>query len=696
MNNNKNILIIAILVVILIAVGFGIIKPIIDKNNFIKGRIQLAKYALLAGDEKKAQDLLKEVFNKYGDIDEVDELYRKITNNDYQDILDELRKDKEEKQKEINITDKNDTENETNTSKNSNSKENESNSSSNTYEKNDDNKKDMENNSSTTTIIDKTDEYKEEQEEKANEKYNKIIEEGKEALENGDYEKALEKANEAIKENPDRPEGYKLKADTYYEMDKENPNYQTEIISNYEMVTKKKENDVDSYIRLGEIYFMNEMYDEAEENYKKAKKYDPNNEQASEGLLKTYIKQGEDKKAEDEAKKLLQINPENKEANKYLGKKEVSESDYTKAEEYLEKAYDQDPSDKETIILLAKTYYVKRKYTNVLTLLETSIKKQPKYKDEYLFLGLAYWKKGQKNQSLNALKTGTTIEKAYDQSYHYKIWYNYGLKLKESGRYNDATVAFAETLKVNSKYYSAYEQLGAIYTINLQKYDNAIKILKVAIQYEEGQNYTNFYNLAISYKYSEDQANAIKYFKEALDANKKTSKASTKSLRYSILYTELGIIYNKSNSSLAYNYFMNAVNNTSPYIETYSGILAAIVKDNFNSISIDISKMNKIMSKSSKAKYAMSKNVNFKNEKGNMYIKAGLIYSKLGDYNNSLKYGEEAIEILGNNNSAYDIVISASVKLGKNEKAIEYINIYLTFCPESKKNELLEILDDLS
>lgn len=76
--------------------------------------------------------------------------------------------------------------------------------------------------------------------------------------------------------------------------------------------------DYQTYYKNGYIYFTQENYEKAEQNYKKAIELNPNFENAHYWLGRVYQQSGAYNKAIEQWKEVLRINPENQYAFLYL------------------------------------------------------------------------------------------------------------------------------------------------------------------------------------------------------------------------------------------------------------------------------------------------------------------------------------------------------------------------------------------
>lgn len=115
-------------------------------------------------------------------------------------------------------------------------------------------------------------------------------------------------------------------------------------------------------------------------------------------------------------------------------------------------------------------------------------------------------------------------------------WYHLGVTYYDLNRYNDATEAYHQAIRIDPEYASAWINLGSSY-YNLNRYDDAIKAYSQAIRILPGDTigvHDAWYNIANAYGYLNRYNDAIDAYRKAIRINPGDSKA----------WTNLGSIYN--------------------------------------------------------------------------------------------------------------------------------------------------------
>lgn len=527
--------------------------------------------------------------------------------------------------------------------------------------------------------------------------YYDLIKKGETEYKNGNYLKALEYFNEALKQKNDDYLVYQNLAYTYYALDDGSSENYSKIQKNAEKALELNKEALDSYILLGQLYYKAKLYDKAKETFQKALAINPKKKEAIEGLLLSLIGLEDYENAKKTAESLLEKDPNNLIANQFLGKYYFTKENWDKATEYLSKAYEKDKSNKELNIMLAKSYYMKKMYNQVISVISNSIKIQPVYVEEGMWAALAYDKLGDKASADKFYNLAISTNNAFDNSYLYKTYFNYGLFSKNQGDFVKAINMFMKVTELEPKYLPAYIELGFAY-FSLKDYDNSITYYEKAISMGD-KSFGTYYNLGFAYykaKSKKDLNKSLTYFNSALNENKNTTDVEKRSDNFANIYTIIGNMIINEDKAKAFQYYNLAVKYSSMYLETYEGILDCILADNEKKLVNQENLLKIIETGNSRIKISVETKAAVGDSIKRFFMKSALACFNYELFEQSYNYAMKAIEKDKKYGEAYDIAINALIKLGRNEEAIKLIDIYLGFADEKKKTELLKILEQLT
>jgi tetratricopeptide (TPR) repeat protein len=527
--------------------------------------------------------------------------------------------------------------------------------------------------------------------------YNELLKKGENEYKNGNYLKAIEYFNEEMKIKNDDYKVYQDLAYSYFAIDDGSSEIYSKIQKNAEKATELNKDAIDSYILLGQIYYKSKLFDKAKESFLKALSINPKKIEALEGLLVSLVALEDLENARKTAESLLERDPNNFLANQYLGKYYFSKEDWDKSIDYLSKAYSKDSTNKELNIMLAKSYYMKKMYNQVISVINNSIKTQPIYVEEGMWAALAYDKIGDKPSADKFFNLAISSKNAFDNSYLYKTYFNYGLFLKNQGEYQKAINMFQKVTELEPKYLPAYTELGFSY-FSLKDYDNSIIYYEQALSMGE-KSYSTYYNLGFAYykaRTKKDLNKSLTYFNSALNENKNITNVEKRSDNFANIYTIIGNMIINEDKSKAFQYYNLAVKYSSIYLETYEGILDCIIADSEKKIVNQENLIKIIETGDTRIKISVETKLEVKDSKKRFYMKSGLACFNYELYEQAYNYSMKAINLDKKYGDAYDVAIYSLIKLGKKDEALKLIDIYLGFADEKKKTELLKLVEQLT
>ena len=199
------------------------------------------------------------------------------------------------------------------------------------------------------------------------------------------------------------------------------------------------------------------------------------------------------------------------------------------------------------------------------------------------------------------------------------IFYNIlGYAYQELGELEKAEVSYLKSLGLNNNFLEAKFNLAVLFY--KKKFPNKAEKLFIDYIDQDKNNYLCYFNLGIINFEKKEYSKAIDFFKKTVDLKKD----------FYYGYHQLGLAYEKEN-------------NIEEAIKFYQ-IANKINKDNLN---ISYNNLGVIFLKSKKLKEALDyfkTALNFKGQKELIYQNIAIIYSELGEADNSIYYMKKAVE----------------------------------------------------
>ena len=273
-----------------------------------------------------------------------------------------------------------------------------------------------------------------------------------------------------------------------------------DAIIDYEKLTTTFSNNAIVFYNLGRVYKVNEEYDLAIKNYKKAKEINPFENKYS--LAITAI-------AQEMAK---------------AGDTEYRRQEFDSAIEYYKNAIHYSPDYTTAYFKLARTYFKMKDYENARIILGQNLEVDPRQEQSEKMLGDIYRGTGESEEAIKHYNQAISINSNYHQAY-----YSLGATLLSNGDLENARVALNFAIQLAPDYAKAYGALGIV-DKELGEIDSAINNFLQAVTLD-AKSFKIHYRLASAYNLQKQYENAKKSAKDCLNIKR----------NYAPAYFELGI-----------------------------------------------------------------------------------------------------------------------------------------------------------
>lgn len=175
------------------------------------------------------------------------------------------------------------------------------------------------------------------------------------------------------------------------------------LIDVYSGRLEKNSSDVDSLVKLGNIYFMLRDFDQAIENYDRALKIDKHCDAAYFGRGMALGRQGFIKEGIKDLTVYIQRHPSSSLAYTKRGVRHLWIDEQEKARQDLEKAIELNPKNAEAHDDLGVIYAKQQQYAEAIRHFSSTIRYDPSYQKGYHNLAMAYFLVEQDNLALEAV-----------------------------------------------------------------------------------------------------------------------------------------------------------------------------------------------------------------------------------------------------------------------------------------------------
>lgn len=273
-----------------------------------------------------------------------------------------------------------------------------------------------------------------------------------------------------------------------------------DAIIDYEKLSTTFSDNAIVFYNLGRVYKVNEEYDLAVKNYKKAKEINPFENKYS--LAITAI-------AQEMAK---------------AGDTEYRRQEFDSAIENYKNAIQYSPEYTTAYFKLARTYFKLRDFENTKIYLEQNLAVDPNQEQSEKMLGDIYRSTGKSGYAIEHYNLAISINANYHQAY-----YSLGTTLLSNGDLENALIALKSAIQLDSNYAKAYGALGTVEQ-ELGEFDSAINNFIQATTLDP-KSYKIHYRLASVYNIQKQHENAKQSAKKCLNIKR----------NYAPAYFELGI-----------------------------------------------------------------------------------------------------------------------------------------------------------
>ena len=273
-----------------------------------------------------------------------------------------------------------------------------------------------------------------------------------------------------------------------------------DAIIEYEKLTDTYSENAIVFYNLGRVYKVNEEYDLAVQNYKKAGELNPFEDKYS--IAITAI-------AQQMAKE---------------GDTEYRRQEFETAIENYKKAIHFSPDYTTAYFKLARTYLKMKDYENTRIIIEQNLAVDPQQEQSEKMLGDVYRETDNYEKAIEHYNRAISINENY-----YKAHYSIGALFLKEGQSEKAREALKISIKLEPNYAKAYGALGTVEQ-ELGNVDSAIENFIHAIELDPG-SYKIYYRLSSAYNLQKQYENAKMSAKDCLNIKR----------NYAPAYYELGV-----------------------------------------------------------------------------------------------------------------------------------------------------------
>lgn len=437
-----------------------------------------------------------------------------------------------------------------------------------------------------------------------------------------------------------------------------------------------------AYKELASNYFAADLYEKAEELYKKATKLQPQFAGAYIDLANQKIKQKEISKAQKYFEKALQLDPDsydvhwsrayffettkNKEeavrayekcrelrpdwsdwVDNFIGNVYFDFEDYHIAESFYRKAIDKNSSYKiyqDNLLLALQKDGEKKEKKGLFDEAKICYQKIAEQTDDakdWNRLGNLYYHQKKFKESENFYMAA--IKRMPKEPVYHE---NLGLAYEKQNLFEKAKEKFSDAIELNtnSSDGGSLNQMG-LYFYSRENYDNAIDYYGKALE-RESNNIDYLYNIAMAYEKKEEVNKALQYYLEA----EKIQNSDDLQNRIGLMY------YRQNEHEKAIKYFSNAseLNKLNPvYLE-------------------NIASSNRLLGKTDLAEKYLEEAIKVKPDNDFAYNELGRIYFEKRDYDKAISLCKKALEFHPDNFQYYENLGFAYRDKDEPETAVSY------------------------
>ena len=266
-----------------------------------------------------------------------------------------------------------------------------------------------------------------------------------------------------------------------------------ELAEIYKEIEKNPKN-ADLYLKLSRYYIKVAQMDSALNNALIAIRLDSNNSNTYIVVSDVYFSMGNVDNAEEMLEKAIGIDNKNNEAYLKLGELYFLLKQYSQSEEILMKAIRQQTHNPKAYHILAWNYREKGDTASAIRTYLISADQDPDYFDTYMELGILYHCK------LNSLAVDYYNNALNVQPNNVQALYNIAMFYQQTEDYEKALEKYRMILQIDKNHKNALHNMGWIYLVGEEKYDEAVVFFTKAIELDN--NYVEaIYNRGLSFEY---------------------------------------------------------------------------------------------------------------------------------------------------------------------------------------------------
>ena len=276
--------------------------------------------------------------------------------------------------------------------------------------------------------------------------------------------------------------------------------------------------DLNLYIQRAKIFLEKKQSDSALPDIKKVLEIDSSNASAYIVLSDIYFAKGKFENCLNALQKSIILDKKNKIALLKLGELEFYLKNYDKAFEYIQQSLAIDNINPEAYLMLGMAYKEIGDTAKAIKNFQTVVEQDINNYHAYIQLGLLYASKKNK-LAINYFNNALNVD-----SKSIEALYALGMFYQETGEYRKAIEKYLMILQIDPKYKNANFNIGYVYLVYLQEYENAKRYFTNAI--ETDSKYAEaYYNRGYCNELLNLANDAIKDYKKTLELKPNYEKA---------------------------------------------------------------------------------------------------------------------------------------------------------------------------
>ncbi|MFN3966884.1 MAG: ribosomal protein S18-alanine N-acetyltransferase, partial [Endomicrobiia bacterium] len=377
--------------------------------------------------------------------------------------------------------------------------------------------------------------------------YNSVLEKEPDNLEaivalagiysNTNPEKAIEYWEKYIKLNPDSSEALYRKSLNLKKIKRIDDAKKT-----LKQAIELKPDDIIFHITLSEIYEEEQDYKSAAEEIIKCIEYVPNKFSFHIRAGELYYLAKEYDKAKEQFETALKISPDDVTAPFWLALIFEEKKDWKSAINLLEKTISKNP-DLFSYIRLSYYYSKTNNINKAIDLLEKARKINPKSTDVNFFLGVAYMETKKYKKAEKCFLRTIDLNSDFPDAYFYL-----GVIYEQTGKFEKSIPYFKKVIELDPKNSTAMNYLGYSYADRNMNLDEAEELIKEALEIEPDNG---------AYI---DSLGWVYFRKGKYKESKEQLEKAIEKLKDPVIYEHLGDVENAlGNKSEAIKYYKNAL-----------------------------------------------------------------------------------------------------------------------------------------